>query len=35
MWVYEKKLQYPITITRPIPALAKVIMAQYGGPDGI
>ncbi len=34
MWVYEKKLQYPINITRPNPAMAKFIMSQYGGPDG-
>ena len=34
MWVYEKKLQYPINIKRTNPALAKVIIRQYGGPDG-
>ena len=34
MWVYQKKLQYPIKITRPNPALAKVIISQFGGPDG-
>jgi spore coat protein JC len=34
MWVYEKRLQYPINITRPNPALAKIIISQYGGPDG-
>ena len=34
MWVYEKKLQYPIKIKNPNPALAKIIMSQYGGPDG-
>ena len=34
MWVYEKKLQYPINIKRTNPALAKVIISQYGGPDG-
>ncbi len=34
MWVYERKLQYPINITRPNPAMAKFIMSQYGGPDG-
>ena len=32
MWVYQKKLQYPIKITRPNPALAKVIISQFGGP---
>lgn len=34
MWVYEKKLQYPIRIKNPNPALAKLICAQYGGPNG-
>ncbi len=34
MWVYEKKLQYPINIKRTNPALAKIIISQYGGPDG-
>ncbi|MHB8065188.1 MAG: manganese catalase family protein, partial [Ruminiclostridium sp.] len=34
MWVYEKKLQYPVKIARPNPALAKVIITQLGGPDG-
>ena len=34
MWVYEKKLQYPINIKRTNPALDKVIISQYGGPDG-
>ena len=34
MWVYEKKLQYPVKISRPSPALAKVIISQLGGPDG-
>lgn len=34
MWVYEKKLQYPINIKNPNPALAKIIISQYGGPDG-
>ena len=34
MWVYEKKLQYPIKIKRPNAALAKIIISQYGGPDG-
>ena len=33
MWVYEKKLQYPIKIKNPNPALAKIIITQYGGPD--
>ena len=34
MFVYEKKLQYPVRITNPNPALAKLIISQYGGPDG-
>ena len=34
MFVYEKKLQYPIRIKNPNPALAKVIISQFGGPDG-
>ena len=34
MWIYEKKLEFPVKITRPNPALAKVIITQYGGPDG-
>ena len=34
MFVYEKKLQYPIKITNPNPKLAAVIISQYGGPDG-
>ena len=34
MFVYEKKLQYPVRIQNPNPALAKIIISQYGGPDG-
>ena len=34
MWVYEKKLQYPVKIKQTNPALAKLIITQYGGPDG-
>lgn len=34
MWNYEKRLQYPINITRPNAKIAQVIMSQYGGPDG-
>jgi len=34
MWVYEKKLQFPVKIKNPNPKLAKIIIAQYGGPDG-
>lgn len=34
MFVYEKKLQYPVKIDKPNPKLASVIISQYGGPDG-
>lgn len=33
MWIYEKRLEYPISITRPDVRMAKLLMAQYGGPD--
>ncbi len=31
MWIYEKKLEYPVKIKRCNPALAKIIISQYGG----
>ena len=34
MFEYEKKLQYPVKIKDPNPAMAKFIVSQYGGPDG-
>ena len=34
MFIYEKRLQYPIKIERPNPKLASIIISQYGGPDG-
>ena len=34
MFVYEKKLQFPIRIKNPNPTLAKIIVSQFGGPDG-
>ena len=34
MFVYEKKLQYPVKIHTPNPRLASLIITQYGGPDG-
>ena len=34
MFVYEKKLQYPVRIKNTNPAFAKFIITQYGGPDG-
>lgn len=34
MFVYEKKLQYPVKIANPNPKYANIIISQYGGPDG-
>ncbi|HOB89332.1 MAG: manganese catalase family protein [Bacillota bacterium] len=34
MWIYEKKLEYPVRVSSTNPRLAKVIITQYGGPDG-
>ena len=34
MFIYDKKLQYPVKIDRPNPRLAAIIISQYGGPDG-
>ncbi|MCR4906168.1 MAG: manganese catalase family protein [Clostridiales bacterium] len=34
MWIYEKKLEYPINIKKPDPKLAQLIISQLGGPDG-
>lgn len=34
MWKYEKRLQYPVNITTPNAEIAKIIISQYGGPDG-
>ncbi len=31
MWIYEKKLQYPVKIKKPNPAAAKIIITQLGG----
>ncbi len=31
MWIYEKKLQYPVKIKNTNPALAKIIISQLGG----
>ena len=33
MWIYDKQLEYPVNITKPDPRMAKLLMAQYGGPD--
>ena len=34
MWVYEKKLQFPVQIEHPDPSFAKIVITQIGGPDG-
>ena len=34
MFIYDKKLQYPVKIDKPNPRLASIIISQYGGPDG-
>ncbi|MBR3964575.1 MAG: manganese catalase family protein [Clostridia bacterium] len=34
MWIYEKKLQYPVKIKTPNPKLANLIISQLGGTNG-
>lgn len=34
MWVYEKRLQFPVNIKNKNPKLAQLIISQFGGPDG-
>ncbi|EGK07745.1 manganese catalase family protein [Kroppenstedtia eburnea] len=34
MWVYEKKLQYPVRVSKCDPRMAKFLIEQYGGADG-
>ena len=34
MWTYEKRLQFPVNITKPNAKIAQVIITQFGGPDG-
>ena len=34
MWTYERRLQYPVKITKCDPKIAQMIISQYGGPDG-
>lgn len=34
MFVYDKKLQYPVKIANANPRLAAIVISQYGGPDG-
>lgn len=33
MWIYERRLQYPVNIKKTDARMAKLIIAQYGGPD--
>ena len=34
MWIYERKLEYPVKIRKPDPRAASIIVSQLGGPDG-
>ena len=34
MWIYEKRLEFPVNIKEPNAKMAKFIMSQYVGPDG-
>lgn len=34
MFMYEKKLQYPVKIATPNAKLAQVIITQFGGLNG-
>src|SRR5664280_1931773 len=34
MWTYDKRLEYPRKIANCNPSLAKIVISQYGGPDG-
>ncbi|MBO5453639.1 MAG: manganese catalase family protein [Clostridia bacterium] len=34
MWNYQKNLEYPVNIKNPDPRMAKLIITQYGGPNG-
>ena len=34
MWTYDRTLEYPVNISKPNAKLAKVIISQFGGPDG-
>ena len=34
MWNYERRLQFPVKITKTCPKTAQMIISQYGGPDG-
>lgn len=34
MWLYEKRLQYPVNVKSPDAKTAKIVMSQLGGPNG-
>ncbi len=34
MFIYEKKLEFPVRITKTDPNLASLILTQFGGADG-
>ena len=34
MWLYEKRLQYPVNVKKPDAKTAKIVMSQLGGPNG-
>lgn len=34
MWIYEKRLQYPVNISKPDAKTAKIVISQLGGPNG-
>lgn len=34
MYIYEKKLEFPVKIKQTNPALAKLIITQFGGLNG-
>ena len=34
MWIYDRKLQYPVKIKNPNARYAKIIISQLGGADG-
>ena len=34
MWIYEKKLQYPVRVSKCDPRMARLLLEQYGGADG-
>lgn len=34
MWIYEKRLQYPVNISKPDVKTAKIVISQLGGPNG-